>query len=230
MNSWYFPVSSFYYGNKYIIIGIVLYCRGHDLSLFPLPIILYYAMSSICILLVYTLGCWWKKDSSTWITTPGLPRVIVIPKRLVEQTSLSHRYTSIALPTSTLAAALASDTGYSCAHQKMSISHLHWTPSDVYVISRGRGLYLIYTLRAAGQRLCNHVETDTKWYNQLVPWATWTWQRIHGLATTVSAIKCLSVYLATVQSIIRRPLSIESNARHKWPQSDAGFCPTVASS
>ena len=73
--------------------------------------------------LAYTLGLWRNKDSSICTTTPGPPRVIVIPKSLVEQTSLSHRYTSTAVPTSTSAAALASVTGYSCAHQKMSISH-----------------------------------------------------------------------------------------------------------
>ena len=29
----------------------------------------------------------------------------------------------------------------------------------------------------------NRVETDTEWYNWLIPWATWPWQRILGLAT-----------------------------------------------
>ena len=47
----------------------------------------------------------------------------------------------------------------------------------------------------------NRVETDTEWYNWLVPWTTWPWQRIHGLATTASAIKGSSACLATVQTI-----------------------------
>ena len=71
----------------------------------------------------YTFGLWRNKDSSIWTMIPGPPRVIVIPKSLVEQTSLSQRYTSTAVPTSTSAAALASVTGYSCDHQNMSISH-----------------------------------------------------------------------------------------------------------
>ena len=40
----------------------------------------------------------------------------------------------------------------------------------------------------------NHVETNTEGYNRLVPWPL---QRIHGLATTVSAIKGSIAYLAT---------------------------------
>ena len=48
----------------------------------------------------------------------------------------------------------------------------------------------------------NHVETDTKWYNRLVPWATWPWQRIYILATIVSAINGSSAYLATVWTIV----------------------------
>ena len=48
----------------------------------------------------------------------------------------------------------------------------------------------------------NHVETDTEWYNQLVPWAMCPWQCIDDLATIASAKKGLSAYLATVQTII----------------------------
>ena len=48
----------------------------------------------------------------------------------------------------------------------------------------------------------NHVGTDTEWYNRLVPWATWPWQRIYGLATIALAIKGSSAYLATVQTIV----------------------------
>ena len=47
----------------------------------------------------------------------------------------------------------------------------------------------------------NHEETDTEWYNRLVPRATWPWQCIYGLATIASAIKGSSAYLATSQTI-----------------------------
>ena len=92
----------------------------------------------------------------------------------------------------------------------------------------------IYTPKAAGPTsgCVNRVwETDTEWYNRLVPWATWLWQHIHGLATTASAIKGSSVYPATVSANHRsRTLSIEFDARRRWPRSDAVFCPTLVSS
>ena len=63
------------------------------------------------------------------------------------------------------------------------------------------GLYVIYTAyrrpEARGYAKC--VETDTEWYNRLVPWAMWPF---YSLATIVLAIKSLSVYQATVQTIV----------------------------
>ena len=53
----------------------------------------------------------------------------------------------------------------------------------------------------------NHIETDTKWYNWLVVWATWPWQCIYILATIASAIKGWSAYLAMVWTIV---------ADHRW--------------
>ena len=57
----------------------------------------------------------------------------------------------------------------------------------------------IYTPRATGQRckLCGGrlIQSD------IIPWATWLWQCIHGLATTALAIKGSCMYLATVQTI-----------------------------
>ena len=68
-----------------------------------------------------------------------------------------------------------------------------------------------FTHRGPEARGCvNHVGTDTEWYNRLVPWATWPWQRIYGLATIASAIKGSSAYLATVQTV-----QIESDARYR---------------
>ena len=75
----------------------------------------------------------------------------------------------------------------------------------------------------------NHVGTDTEWYNRLVPWATWPWQRIYDLATIVSAIKGSSTYLATVQIIVA------DRRRSSWRPTSPSSCqrcflPTPANS
>ena len=79
-------------------------------------------------------------------------------------------------------------------------------------------------------RCVNCAETNIDWYNWLVPWATWPWQCIYGLATTASAIKGSNAYLATVQTIVLvTVLSIECDTRHWWLWA-AVFCQTLASS
>ena len=73
------------------------------------------------------------------------------------------------------------------------------------------------------------VETDTEWYNRLVPWATWLWQRIYDIATIAFAIKGSSMYLATIQTIVDHhrsspTLDIDDN------EPTCRFLPTLASS
>ena len=54
----------------------------------------------------------------------------------------------------------------------------------------------------------NRVETDTEWYNRLIPWAKYPWQRIMSLATIASAIKDSSACLATIGVQIPPPTSV----------------------
>ena len=70
-----------------------------------------------------TFGLWRNRDSSIWTIAPGPPKIIGIGKSLVVQTSLSHLYTSMAVPSSTSATLPASVTGYCCDHQKIRRSH-----------------------------------------------------------------------------------------------------------
>ena len=65
--------------------------------------------------------------------------------------------------------------------------------------------------------------------NRLIPWATWSWQRIYGLATITSAMKGSSAYLAIVQTI-SRPCLIESDSRHCQRWAGTIICTTLASS
>ena len=70
-----------------------------------------------------TFGLWRNRDSSICTTTPGPPKIMGMGRSLVVQISLSHRYTSTAVPLSTTATLCASFTGYCCDHQKIKISH-----------------------------------------------------------------------------------------------------------
>jgi hypothetical protein len=70
----------------------------------------------------------------------------------------------------------------------------------------------------AGPRLRKSRRDRTEWCNQLVPWATWPWQRIYSPATLASAIKGSSAYLATVQTVVYRV-----DARHRWTVSRRRF-------
>ena len=53
-----------------------------------------------------------KRDSSISTMTVGPPKTMGVRSNLVEQTSLSHLYTSTAVPFSTSASSAASVTGY----------------------------------------------------------------------------------------------------------------------
>ena len=91
-----------------------------------------------------------------------------------------------------------------------------------------------FTLRGPQARGCvNRVGSDTEWYNP----ATCTWHGLRGPDNASTACNYSvghnwgsSAYLETVQTICSRPLSIESDARRRWPRADAVFCPTLASS
>ena len=64
-----------------------------------------------------------NRDSSIWQTTPAPPRMIGVPRRVVEHTSLSHLYTIQAVFLSTSASSAASLAGYCLAHQYVNMSH-----------------------------------------------------------------------------------------------------------
>ena len=79
---------------------------------------------------------------------------------------------------------------------------------DMYRLSHEVEVSTWLTHRGPEAQGCvTHIGTDTEWYNRLVPWATWPWQHIYGLATIAWSIKGSNVYLATVQTIVDHHLS-----------------------
>jgi hypothetical protein len=110
----------------------------------------------------------------------------------------------------------------SCQDQRLQV---HCTYKNMYRLHHEVQVSTGFTHR--GPRLCKSRRDRTEWCNRLVPWATWPWQHIYGLATIASAIKGSSAYLhvATVQTIVVDRV----DARHRWIVSRRRVQPNICS-